>query len=158
MPYSRIYLDSNIFIRALESPKEDATAQQLITLLSAGSRNGSAVLSTSQITLAETLVHPIRNGDELLRLQYEQLLSVTSPWLQVAPISRQTLVLSAQLRAQRRLKLPDAIHLASAIMTKCSHFLSRDGDFKMDDPSWSGPQIIRPTEDMLDSLTTWLRS
>lgn len=107
--------------------------------------------------MAETLVHPIRSGDDLLRLQYEQLLSVSSSWLQVVSVSRRALILSAQLRAVRRLKLPDAIHLAAAIMTNCSHLLSRDTDFK-DDGEAFGPAIIRPTDDTLDGLINWLRS
>lgn len=157
MVYSRIYLDSNIFIRAFESPKEDATARLLVALFASGTRPDGPGFVTSQITLAETLVHPIKNGDDLLRLQYEQLLSVSSPWLQVVPVSRQALVLSAQLRAARRLKLPDAIHLASATMTTCSHLLSRDTDFK-EGSGAPGPIMVRPTDDALEQILANLRS
>jgi predicted nucleic acid-binding protein len=46
------------------------------------------------------------------------------------PISRDILYETAELRKITPLKLPDAIHLATAIAAHCAFFLSRDRDFK----------------------------
>ncbi|HPO12257.1 MAG TPA: PIN domain-containing protein [Candidatus Hydrogenedentes bacterium] len=46
--------------------------------------------------------------------------------LEVVPISDNILEIAAELRATTRLKLPDAIHMATAIVTNCTSFLTND--------------------------------
>ncbi len=50
--------------------------------------------------------------------------------LQVVPISNNILEAAAQLRATTKLKLPDAIHLATANLNGCDCFLTNDDSFK----------------------------
>lgn len=44
----------------------------------------------------------------------------------MAPVSRDVLLAAARLRAEIGLKLPDAIHVATAQLTGCDQFLTND--------------------------------
>jgi len=44
----------------------------------------------------------------------------------VVPVSREVLIAAAHLRADANLKLPDAIHVATAQLTGCEQFLTND--------------------------------
>lgn len=83
---------------------------------------------TSELTLAEVLVKPIRENNAGLRDQYERILR-TSRVLTVLPITRDVLVAAATLRAGSSLKLPDAIHAATSIAANCTTHLTNDHRF-----------------------------
>lgn len=46
--------------------------------------------------------------------------------LEVVPVSRDVLIEAARLRAVANLRLPDAIHGATATLTGCETFLTND--------------------------------
>jgi len=46
------------------------------------------------------------------------------------PIRRELLIDAAQLRATTKLKLPDALHAATALASQCTTFLTNDQQFK----------------------------
>ena len=46
------------------------------------------------------------------------------------PVSRDVLVAAARLRAETNMKLPDAIHAATAQLTGCTQFLTNDTHIK----------------------------
>lgn len=120
----RLYLDSNVIIYAAEAPTVPFVdkLRDLLLRIDRGELRGV----TSEFTLAEVLVKPIRAGDDRLRNFYQHRLT-SSPTLEVAPVSRSVLLMAAQLRAQRSaLKLPDAIHAATALTIPCDHFLTHD--------------------------------
>lgn len=121
----RIYLDANAFIVAYESGGEIAGAlKQVFGLIE--SQNVEAF--TSNLTLAEVLVGPYRDGDDELAAAYVNAISSKEAF-RVVPIEREILVRAARLRADRRsLKLPDAIHLATAELCDCGILVSNDGD------------------------------
>ncbi|MEH2396173.1 PIN domain-containing protein [Nostoc sp.] len=50
--------------------------------------------------------------------------------LTVIPVSRQVLIEAAKLRASINIKLPDAIHAATALLTQCSTLLTNDQRFR----------------------------
>jgi predicted nucleic acid-binding protein len=125
---SRIYLDSNIFITLLEGmPEKSERLKPLFEKLR--ERRNFAV--TSELTLAEVLVGPVRNRNPILHRAYLDLI-VFGSFIELWPISRDVLYESVRLRvAHERVreglpKLPDAIHLVSAIQTRCRFFLSDD--------------------------------
>lgn len=159
MQFQRIYVDTNIFIRAAESSPADDIAQSLIGMLGLIKVGEQARFLTSQLTLAEVLVHPLRKKDEQLRQYYINLLSRMTPWLQVRSIGQQTLVLAAEVRAAARMKLPDAIHLATAMSANCSHIISSDADFEQYEglAGFTRPTVIRPTAENLARIVAWLR-
>jgi len=124
MEIRRIYLDANIFIKLFES--DDEIAHLLGQLVERAGRRSVAPLATSELTLAEVLVAPTSDGDTELTANYEASLVSNAAW-SVAPIARTTLRQAASLRAAHKaLKLPDAIHLASAAEIGSSHFLTGD--------------------------------
>jgi predicted nucleic acid-binding protein len=121
----RIYLDTNIFIIALEG-KDTEQRNLLAELFALAYSAGERRFFTSQITISEVLVSPYRHGQEDLADYYKRLL-FDSPWLSAVPITTDILQRAAILRAgHKSVKLPDAIHLATALEYKCSDFVSAD--------------------------------
>lgn len=70
-------------------------------------------------------MHPIRRGAEELARRYRDTL-LNSPGLSCQPVSSDIAGEAARLRANYNLRTPDAIHLATAINTGASHFLTND--------------------------------
>lgn len=130
MPFKKVYLDSNVFIKAFEGSESDDLAFGLTGIFALAASRVAPPFATSQITLAELLVHPFRNGNTESQRRYISLLSASSAWLEVRVVNSKVLVLAARLRGQSSLKLPDAIHAATAMLAGCSHFFSGDADFK----------------------------
>jgi predicted nucleic acid-binding protein len=118
----RVYLDTNIFIYALEG--YPAFRPILTTLFNALDR-GELTAVTSELTLAEALVKPLLDRHAERQAAYLQVLQ-PSPSLHLAPVSREVLLAAARLRAETGLKLPDAIHAATAQLTGCDQFLTND--------------------------------
>jgi len=120
----RIYLDTNFVIRFVES--EDFALLRVIEHAGAGLLD----LFTSELTLAEVLVGPLKANDAKLAAQYEEFLT-TDEVLEVVPIDRAILLESARIRALYGGRTPDAIHCATALHTECTGLLSSDAGFRM---------------------------
>jgi predicted nucleic acid-binding protein len=129
----RVYLDANIIIYAVEGFA--LYLDQIRALLTAVNA-GEVVAVTSELTLAEVLVKPLKDQQPALQQAYQTFLTPT-PELEVVPISLTVLLEAARLRATTKLKLPDAIHLATALHSQCDAFLTNDDLFR----SLSLPQI-----------------
>lgn len=124
----RIYLDANLFIYAVE--QVDPFAPQVEGLFRAADQ-GEIVLVTSLLTLAETPVMPYRNADKELVVTYRELFTWPPPGLYVAPLNARVLDHAARLRASvSSLRLPDAIHLATADSEGCDLVLTNDRRLK----------------------------
>lgn len=89
---------------------------------------GEIELAISVITLAEVLAGPLQHGNEVLAAQYETALTSRNG-LHVVPISQQIAVQAARLRAAHRLRLPDAIQVATAIASGAHAFVTHDKTF-----------------------------
>jgi predicted nucleic acid-binding protein len=124
MAANRLYLDTNIFIYAFEN--NDALAKKLLQLISVSESRKQRFLTTSEIALAELLVDPLRKGDERLVRLYDDI-SIGNAFISVGTITREVLWHAAQLRSQHAsLRLPDAIHLSTAMHFGCTRFLTAD--------------------------------
>lgn len=118
---ARVYVDANAWIYARDAtPRWDELRRFL-----AWARRGQWKLVTSELSLAEVLVEPVRARDRRTQSALTADLQSGAP-LDVLPISRAILVEAAILRATRALELPDAIHAATAKVARCSHFLTGD--------------------------------
>jgi predicted nucleic acid-binding protein len=84
---------------------------------------------TSEFTLAECLVKPFADKDIFAVERYNSFLSEQSGF-PVIPVTRQILLSAAQLRAETGLKLPDAIHVATAKWAGCIAFVTGDRRIK----------------------------
>jgi predicted nucleic acid-binding protein len=123
MAGNRVYFDTNIFIYFLQHDERFIT--QCLPFFAAV-ENGEIVGVSGDIAIAELLVKPMRDNDAV---NVEKIKSIFADdgFFQAIPHSRATLELAAYLRATKKLKMIDAIHVASAIHAKCSHFITHDG-------------------------------
>ena len=85
------------------------------------------------------LTGPFKPGQTALAKRYEKSLSRYD----VIPVSTPIAALAAQLRAQYRLKLPDAIQLATALDIGAAAFVTHDRDFS----HVTGVDILRGDQD-----------
>ncbi len=123
----RVYLDTNIFIYAVEAVAEYAAAVDALFDLIEGDEIEAV---TSELTLAEALAKPFEAGRPDIAQVYEAMLAPSS-WLAVLPVERAILIEAARLQAALTLRLPDAIHVATAVAAGCNAFLSNDRRIKV---------------------------
>jgi predicted nucleic acid-binding protein len=132
-PGRRIYLDSNAFIYAIEGAGESSS--QLHSLFET-LRHRAEPAYTSEFTLAEVLP----KANVIQRRSYLTLI-LHSGLFNLLPVTRDILIETADYR--RNLvrssfevrgsmpKLPDAIHIVTAIQAGCNTFVSSDRDLKL---------------------------
>jgi predicted nucleic acid-binding protein len=120
--HSTVVVDTAPFIYILESHPQ--FADQFAGLFEAAAA-GKLNIALSTITLAEVLTGPLKAGQTALAKRYEKALSGYTLVSVTPPIA----ALAAQLRVQYRLKLPDAIQLATALDTGAAAFVTHDRDF-----------------------------
>jgi predicted nucleic acid-binding protein len=121
-----VYLDTNIIIYAVEGYETHAAR---IKFVLQGMTDGEITAVTSDLTLAEVLVKPKRDTNWNLEQAYRQFLLPTESFRNSA-VNREILEAAADIRANSDLKLPDAIHFASAINQHCDSFLTNDDRFE----------------------------
>jgi len=121
-----VYVDTNALIDRVERIEPYLSASMpLWDALDAGLLR----CVTSQLTLLETLVKPLRDGNLALASLYRQVLQGTSG-LSCLPIHHAVIETAARLRADHRLRTPDAIHAATALESSCVLFVTNDPDFR----------------------------
>jgi predicted nucleic acid-binding protein len=132
---SKLYFDANIFIYAVEGTND--IADRLRTLFGLLSRGNLAV--TSELTLAEVLpkADPIRRRSYLGLILYSGLFDLH-------PVTRDILIETADYRRtvgkagpdasnsfSKMPRLPDAIHVVTAVRAGCDGMLSFDRALKL---------------------------
>ena len=108
------------------------TAAPAKTLIRALRQQRAGIAVTSEITFAEVLAPPRRPDALPLHIKRGAYLDLLlwSGFMALVPVSRDILIETAALRAIGRFKLPDAVHLVSAIRARCRFFVSADRDFE----------------------------
>lgn len=114
----RIYLDAAPAIYLVEDVAPYKTV--LDSLLS----NPSARVVVSDLTRMECRVRPIRINDMELLADFDQFFD--GGGAEVTPLTRVVIDLATDLRARYGFKTPDSIHLAAAIESGCSIFVTND--------------------------------
>lgn len=142
MPRWTVYLDTNAFIRFMES--EETHVINLFEMAGPGIVD----LYTSELTLAEVLVSPLRDDDQKLVDAYDDFIG-SDETLTVVPISRNILRQSADLRAKLGGKTPDSIHVATALASSCDVFVSSDQRLRLPDG------LVRIPIDKAGSTESW---
>ncbi len=118
-----VYVDAQIAIYSADSHPRYAAACAPLW------RPGRTVAVSSELTLLETLVAPLRSGNAQVASRREDLWRQSNTRL--LPITREILREAARLRAlHHALKTPDAIHAATALMHGCALFVTNDLGFR----------------------------
>jgi predicted nucleic acid-binding protein len=89
---------------------------------------GSIEIVSSELTLMETLVGPLKSGNNTLLNAFEQALLGTN--MRLIPITQPILREAARLRATTKLRTPDALHAATAQQEGCVLFVTNDVGFR----------------------------
>lgn len=86
---------------------------------------GTLQLAVSTVTLSEVLAGPLGAGEEALARRYRAMLESWRVVDLTADIAEQ----AARMRAQYRLKLPDAVQLATALAINAEALVTHDRAF-----------------------------
>lgn len=117
-----VYLDANVVVYAVEG--YPAFRERICALLDAMDRRALCAV-TSELTLAEVLVKPMIDKNASIERAYRTFLEASDA-LRLVPVSQAILIEAAKVRAETGLKLPDAIHLATATGAGCTSLLTND--------------------------------
>ena len=123
----RVYFDANIFIYLVEGY---ARFQKSLDDISESLLRQEVEIFTSEVTLCEVLVAPLRDKKSELVVLYRQFIENSGAFT-LLPTARETFVRASLIRARERLKLADAIHVATAVEAGCSAFVSNDQGIKL---------------------------
>ena len=123
----RVYFDTNIFIYLIEGY---AAFETSLNEIRESILHQEAEIFTSELTLCEVLVAPFRADNAELVLLYRQLIEESGAFT-LLPTTRETYIRASLTRAQMRLKMADAIHMATAVETECEVFVSNDTSLKV---------------------------
>lgn len=126
LAHQQVYFDTNIFIYAFENA---TLYRDQLTSLARVLDDKECIAFTSEFTLSEILTKPFRDNMLEAVAKYREVLEGGE--IRLAPITRSILVRSAMLRGQLGLKTPDAIHVATAVDTGCSAFLTNDASIRL---------------------------
>jgi len=117
-----VAVDTMIFIYSFE---EHPVYLPLLRRFFQAVEKGVLEATTSTITVTECLVQPYRRKDMALAGRY-MVLFRNFPHLSVLPVTDEVAERAAILRAAYGLKTPDAIQLATAVISASHAFLTND--------------------------------
>lgn len=120
----QLLLDTNAFIYFLEG--DERYAGVLLPLFRRV-QAGDLSIIVSAVTEAELLVRPERDDNHAARERIQDLLSESG--IYVAGVDRKIARRAAAIRARTRLRLPDAIIVATALETDCEAIVGNDGQW-----------------------------
>jgi predicted nucleic acid-binding protein len=145
----RLYLDANVFIYAIEGNAAIADPlRQLFDLF----RANRGIGVTSELTLAEVLPR----ASNVRRRSYLNMI-VWSRIFDLHPVSRDILIETAKYREAAGMhsmpKLPDAIHVVTAIRAGCRTVLSADSRLKLPDGYSVLPPVAANVSRLIQELS-----
>ena len=123
--YGPVYLDANGFIYSVELVDPYRT---LLEPMWQQARAGEFDVASSDITVLETLVKPLREGDEVVEMLLRSMFDAHE--VSLIPATRELWEDAARIRADTGLKTPDALHAATALSIGCTLFITNDTDFR----------------------------
>jgi predicted nucleic acid-binding protein len=121
-----IALDTTPFIYFIE---ENPTYINIVEPLFQEISRGNLRAFTSYITLIEVLIKPLEEKNDELIKKYSEILN-DSDNLFLSDVDKAIAMEAARLRAAHKLKIPDAIQLATGLMNGADAFITNDDSFK----------------------------
>jgi predicted nucleic acid-binding protein len=123
---NRVGIDTMAILYLIEpNPPYHGIVRELFELVN----NGALMALTSYLTLLEILVKPLEQGRADLVNQYREIL-LRSRSFTLHPVDEATAQKGAEIRAGYRLKTPDAIHLATAVVHGAQAFVTNDRELR----------------------------
>ena len=116
------YLDASAIIYLVEGGV--AAREAVARRIADAERAPAGRLLTSQLSRLECRVKPRRLGDDALVATYDAFFTRTR--IEVVEISVAVIDRATELRARHGFKTPDALHLASAIVSGADGFVTGD--------------------------------
>jgi predicted nucleic acid-binding protein len=151
VPAPIVYVDANPFIYFIDGAEDVASRVRPFFELLA---RKPGIATTSELTLAEVLAKAQPNA----RRSFLNLI-IWSKLVRLQPVTRDVLIDTADYRQVSRkarpdgtyatVKLPDAIHVVTAIQSRCRMFLSADEGLAVP----VGMTVVAPDDVGLDRLT-----
>ncbi|MFC2173833.1 type II toxin-antitoxin system VapC family toxin [Acidobacteriota bacterium] len=124
--HSHLSLDTSVFIYFVEhNPRYHDLSKFIFEAI----ETGKIKATTSTLSLLEILVQPYRRQLDDLVMKFYGLFT-TYPNLEWVELTLEIADTAARLRAEHRLKTPDAIQLASALSSGATGFICNDVIFK----------------------------
>ena len=124
--FGNVYVDANCIIYSVEKV---APFAELLRPLWEAAAAGRIRAVSSEVTLLETLVRPLKERNQRLE-QFLLAFLLGSNEVRLVSVDAGILVRAARVRAETGLKTPDAIHAATALASECAMFLTNDKDFR----------------------------
>jgi len=124
--HSCLLLDSCLWIYHIE---DHPSYSLLTTAILERVAKGEPHAVSSELTLLEIKIHPLRQGREDIAEEYELLMDAF-PNFSLCPIDRDILHTAGRLRVSYGLKIPDAIILASGLRNGATCAITNDLDWK----------------------------
>ena len=121
-----VFLDSSVVIYYVEQPASwgAKAASRLMTL-----RASPEQFAVTELVRMECLVGPIKSGDIALLADFEAFFS--APDVVMLPIDATIAERAAGVRASYRFGPMDSFHLAAAVNSTCSLFLTNDTQLRL---------------------------
>jgi predicted nucleic acid-binding protein len=120
--FSKVGLDTALFIYQFEKhPVYSPLTQELLSGIEKGDIKGI----TSTITLMEIIVKPLSLGRNDIARKYEALL-MNFPNLEVVDLDRDVIRQAARLRADYRIRPPDALQVSACLLGGAQVFITND--------------------------------
>ena len=120
-----IYMDACGFIHSVERIEP---YREMLEPVWRRAQTGQSSVVTSELSIVETMVKPLREGDAVLERLFRDLLN--SSEVRLVPTTRALWEAAAEIRAALNLRTPDALHAATSIQERCSLFVTNDSAFR----------------------------
>ena len=120
-----IYLDASGLIYSVERVEPYRT---LLEPMWQQAQDGNLTIVSSPVLVVEALVKPLQVGNAEIELQYRELFASNA--VRLLEASYEVFEDAARLRAETGLKIPDALHAATALRADCALFITNDTDFR----------------------------
>jgi len=122
--HATVLVDTNPIVYVLEGHPLAPRFESVFADVEAGR---IAALITP-VTLAEVVSGPWKSGKDALAERYRRAITSAPGW-SLRNTDAEIAMLAARFRVRHRMKLPDAIQLATAVHEGCFALLSHDRDF-----------------------------
>ncbi len=120
-----VYIDANCLIYTVERIEPYRT---VLEPMWQQAQDGNLSIVSCPVLVTEVLVKPLQVGNTEIEMQYREVFSSNA--VRLFEASYAVFEDAARLRAETGLKIPDALHAATAIQAGCALFVTNDSDFR----------------------------